>query len=104
MTAKPNMKHLAQEIQVLDESAPPPQAEPAPDREPRELARELVQAFEEAWHKYRRIRERDPEWPDPSQPPPDWQLEGIRHMPAEKVDFFHLERLARVDPAEAVQR
>ncbi|HEV3146204.1 MAG TPA: hypothetical protein VGZ47_20120 [Gemmataceae bacterium] len=103
MTGKPNLKHFGHEIRVLSESAPPP-AEPAPDREPRELARELIQAFEDELIKYRRIKERDPERADPSQPPPDWLLEGIRGKPAQDVTFFDLERLARIDPAEAAQR
>jgi hypothetical protein len=104
MSGKPNLKHYAQEIRILSESTAPPPDEAPPDREGRELARELVQAFEEELHKYRRIREKEPEWPDPVQPPPDWQLEAIRNKPAEKVDFFDLERLARVDPAEAAAR
>jgi hypothetical protein len=104
MSGRPNLRHFAQEIQVLAESASPPPDEPLPEREGRELARELIQAFEEELHKYRRIREREQEWPDPAQPPPDRQLEAIRSKPAEKVDFFDLERLARVDPAEAASR
>jgi hypothetical protein len=104
MNGKPPLKHFAQGIRVLSEKASPPPTEPEPEREGRELARELVQAFEEEWHKYRRIREKEPDWPDPAQPPPDWQLENIRKKPAEKIDFFDLERLARVDPAEAATR
>jgi hypothetical protein len=100
MIPKPNMKQMAHAIQTLPEDAAVP-ACPQPDQEPRQLARELVQSFEEELQKYRRVKERDPERPDPSQPPPDWLLEGIRSKPPEDVSFFDLERLARVDPAQA---
>jgi hypothetical protein len=104
-----NIKHLAHQIRVLPEvpgtlKTCPTLDEPPPEREARELACELIQAFEEEWHRYRRIKEREPDRPDPSQPPPDWLLESIRGKAAQDVTFFDLERRARVNPAEAVTR
>jgi len=93
-------------LQQLEETPTVPEAEAAPlaalppaDPEPRQLARELYQAFLHEVERYHRTRAKDPDQDDPRQQPSDWRVENAKDKPDQDVTFFDLERLSRVDPA-----
>jgi hypothetical protein len=72
-------------------------AEPDADQ----LAREVTQAFADELALYRRLREAQPELLNPAERPEGGELDAIRTKLPEQVTFADIDRLARVDPAEA---
>src|SRR5207244_901358 len=68
MSNRSRMRQLTRVVQALPAPAPP--ADPPPDSEPGELARELFRAFTDDLAKYQRARDQAAERPDPAQPPP----------------------------------
>ena len=108
MGAKLAVDRLGRCVQATPDSKPTLAPAPSPDGagndEPDQLAREVVRAFANKVEHYRRARKDSSERPDPSEPPPDWHLESLLGKPPEDVDFYDLERIARVDPARATQR
>jgi hypothetical protein len=80
----------------------PPQTNHAD--EARELAREMTCALTQELERYRRAGAASLDRPDPAQPMPDWLMQAIRDKPDDDVSFADLERLARIDPAQATAR
>jgi hypothetical protein len=108
MSPKLAVERLGRSVQAAPDSKPTPAPAPSPDGaendEPDQLAREVVRAFTNKVEHYRRAKKDSSERPDPSQPPPDWYLESLMGKPPEDIDFYDIERIARVDPARATQR
>jgi hypothetical protein len=108
MSAKLAVDRLGRDVQAVPESKALPAPASTPDNvaddEPDQLAREVVRAFTNKVEHYRRAKQDLSERPDPNQPPPDWYLESLMGKPPEDVDFYDIERIARVDPTRATER
>jgi hypothetical protein len=65
-----------------------------------QLAREVVQAYADELRRYRHLKDREPERLDPAERPDDWDVKIVREQPPEKVSFFDVEKLSRIDPAQ----
>ena len=95
---------LGQARRQLRALTPAIPADPPPEPDGDQLAREAAAAFADELARYRRLHEAEPERLNPADPPEDWELDGLRSRPPDQVTFRDLGRLARVDPAEFAAR
>ena len=109
MTSRIPVRRLSQSVRTLPRPAGevrsqlPPQS-PAREPELPELAKEIVEAFNDELDKYRKsLGSRWPR-PDPSQPPTPQSIEELFAKPADSVTFFDLERMTQCDSARALAR
>jgi hypothetical protein len=101
MSHRSNLRRLERGVRAL---GPGDADAPAPGPDAEQLAREVAAAFAEELARYRRLRQAEPELPNPGESPIDRELNAIRTKPPDDVTFADLERLARADPAEAASR
>ena len=90
---------LGQARRQLRALTPAIPADPPPEPDGDQLAREVDRAFADELARYRRFRDSQPEYPDPAGRPADWEPAAIDNKPNEEVTFGDLERLGRIDPA-----